>query len=410
MQILSADWLFDGQDIHPGYAVAFDSRIQAVGAQENLHRQFPDARSGGHLNDALIIPGLVNPHLHLEFSANATQLTYGAFIPWLQSVIRHRETLMDECRLGCIKKALDTLLACGTTAIGAVSSYGLEIKACAAAPQRVVLFNEAIGSRPDALDALYADFMQRLELSRAIQSETLIPAVAVHSPYSVHPVLIRKVLETVRRESLPLTAHFMESPAEREWLQSGTGPFSGFFKEFLGQTKPMHRPEAFLEHFNDLPTLLTHAVQASPKHLETIRAHGHTLIHCPRSNRLLGCGRLDLERLERMQIPWVLGTDGLSSNTSLSLWDEMRATLMMHEAMELNDLAQQLLRGVTQVSARGLGLECGVLQPGKRADLAVIALPGKVDSAETVPIQAILHTQKAKNVWIGGKEVYSGSR
>jgi len=41
------------------------------------------------------------------------------------------------------------------------------------------------------------------------------------------------------------------------------------------------------------------------------------IAHSPRSNRLLGCERLDLSSVVDLKIPFTLATDGLSSNYSL---------------------------------------------------------------------------------------------
>ena len=41
--------------------------------------------------DSVLMPGLINAHVHVEFSANKTDLSYGDFINWLYSVIENRE-------------------------------------------------------------------------------------------------------------------------------------------------------------------------------------------------------------------------------------------------------------------------------------------------------------------------------
>ncbi len=292
------------------------------------------------------------------------------------------------------------MLETGITAFGAVSSYGRELAACRAAPQRVVYFNEAIGSQPAAVDALYSDFMQRLEASAERASDRFVPAVAIHSPYSVHPVLMKKILTETK--GMPLSAHFLESPAEAAWLENGTGPFHDFFENFLKQTRPLQTPEAFLEAL-DRPTLLVHAVQAQPSHFKTMARAGHSVVHCPRSNRLLGCGRLSLETLREADVAWTLGTDGLSSNTSLNLWEEMRAAVSLHHTAPLEPFALELLRAATSRAAEALGLSTGCIAEGRPADFITLKLPGAVDSADALPLQAVLHTNRAQTVTIQGK-------
>ncbi len=401
MKIIIASWMFDGETIQRDRAVAFDEKIVAVDTKEALKVRYPDAEVITLDSNAIVMPGLINPHVHLEFGANTTHLHYGDFMRWLQSVISHREELIEACKAGCYKRQIDTMLASGTTTFGAISSYGKEMRACKSAPQRVIFFNEAIGSQPAAVDALYADFTARFEESRTMASERFIPAIAIHSPYSVHPILIKKILKEF--QNVPLSAHFMESPAEKAWLEKGEGDFKEFFENFLKQSTPLCFPEEFLQLFEGRKVLLTHAVHADESQLRTIADAGHTITHCPRSNRLLGCGRLPIEKLEELQIPWLLGTDGLSSNHSLNLWDEMRTALMMHSHLPLESLALQLLQSVTSKAGDALQLPIGHIQEGYWADLIVTSLPDTPDSTEQLPLQLILHTNRVKQIYIQGQ-------
>ncbi len=401
MKIISAQWIFDGETLHADRAVAFEKRIVALGDPKELKERYPEAETIEPEEPTVLLPGLINTHLHLEFGANATRLRYGDFMEWLQSVIASRDELVEACKAGCYRRQIRQMLRSGITTFGAVSSYGREMTACRAAPQRVVFFNEAIGSQPAAVDALYADFMQRVEESERLACDTFIPAVAIHSPYSVHPVLIKKILGQIGKR--PLSAHFMESPAEKMWLESGEGPFRPFFENFLQQRSPLCFPEEFLQLLEGRKALLTHAVQADERLLQMIAEAGHTITHCPRSNRLLGCGRLKLELLEEKGISWLLGTDGLSSNSSLDLWDEMRAALMLHSKAPLERLAMELLRAATSRAADALNLPAGRIQAGSFADLILVRLPQSVEDSAALPLQLILHTRRVEQLYIEGK-------
>ena len=402
MKIIAAEWLFDGDNFIKDKAILFEEKILALDTPETLKNRCPDAEFIDMGKNSTILPGLINPHVHLEFGANTTHLEYGNFMTWLNSVISNRDELIESCKAGCYKRQIDEMLASGITTFGAVSSYGKELRACVAAPQRVIFFNEAIGSQPAAVDALYADFLQRLESSHEAANDKFIPAVAIHSPYSVHPILIKKIVQNLEKE--PLSAHFMESPVEKEWLEKADGPFKDFFENFLNQTKPLCTPKEFLKLFDGYKTLLTHSVWAGDEELKMIADAGHTIIHCPRSNRLLGCGRLKIEKLNRTKIPWLLGTDGLSSNSSLNLWDEMRAALMMHNESKLESLALDLLKAVTSKAAKALNLPIGKIEEGNWADIIIVTLPDMPASPEQLPLQLILHTNNIKQLYIQGQK------
>lgn len=384
-------------------AVAFDETIIDVGASEDLKQKYPHAELIETPQNSVILPGLINSHVHLEFSANQSMLRYGDFIAWLRSVIKHREELSALATTELISSKLQEMLKSGTTTLGAISSFGADLEACTKTPQRVVYFNEVLGSVPSAVDAMYGDFRGRLEASKEFTCKDFIPAVSVHSPYSTHPILAKKALGIAREEGCVVSTHFMESPAERSWIDEGSGDFQTFFSAFNPHAKPMSTSMEFLELFSQNPTLFTHAIQATHEELQVISKQKATVTHCPVSNRLLGVGKLDLEAVSEQGINLTLGTDGLSSNISLSLWDEMRSALMLHPTCELITLAKTLLQSVTCNASKALQLPCGVLEKERYADIIVATLPQECELAD-VPLQLILQTKHTHLTFINGEK------
>lgn len=401
MQILTPNYILTPDVLLKDMAVAFDQTIKKIAPLKELKNEFPDAEITTLQKNSLLMPGLINSHVHIEFSANKTELSYGDFISWLYSIIENREELIGGCKNECMQKAVDAMLQSGITSFGAVSSHGMDLEVCASAPQNVVFFNELIGSQATMADALFGDFLSRLDASKSIQREGFYPAVAIHSPYSVHPILIQKALQIVKREAIRLTAHFMESSAEREWLDKSEGDFRGFFENLLKQSNSVSDSSQFLEHFNGHKTLLTHVVKANKEELKTISSNNHTVIHCPISNRLLGNGALDLRKLEKEGIRWILATDGLSSNYKLDLFEEMKCALFMHSNMPLLDLAKKLILSVTKDAAEALGLNTGEIKEGKNADMLILDLDKEPN--DELAIHLILHRYNISQIYINGK-------
>ncbi|MFA7499963.1 MAG: metal-dependent hydrolase [Sulfurimonas sp.] len=401
MQIITPDYILTPNTLLTNMSVAFDTTIKKIAPLEDLKKEFADAVVTKLKKNSLLMPGLINAHVHLEFSANKTQLSYGDFISWLYSVIENREELINGCDESCIAKAIDSMLESGITTFGAISSHGMDLQACANAPQNVVFFNELIGSQATMADALFTDFLARLDVSKSIKREGFYPGVAIHSPYSVHPILIKKALQIVKNENLKLTAHFMESSAEREWLDKSEGDFKDFFENLLKQKSSLSSSGEFLEYFNGYETLLTHVVQANKQELQTLSSNKHTVIHCPISNRLLGNGALDLKKLQKHNIRWICATDGLSSNYKLDLFEEMKCALFMHSDMPLLELAQRLIRSATKDAADALGINSGEIAQGKNADMIVLDLEGKPN--DELAIHLILHRYNISKVYINGK-------
>ncbi|SFV49924.1 BOX elements [hydrothermal vent metagenome] len=405
MKLIKADYIYIDGKYLKDYAIAFEKDIISVAPYIEMRDRYPQATLIETDENSIIYPGFINTHVHLEFSANKTTLRYGSFMDWLYSVIESRESLMGDCDIETMSSACEDMLKSGVTTIGAISSMGLDMEVSIATPQRVVYFNEIVGSNPQSVDALYDDFINRFESSSGHEEDRVIPAIAIHSPYALHPIVLDRAIQLAKDRGVLLTAHLLESPAEREWLDRGDGDFKEFFSSFFNQHKPNISIDEFLSKFDGHPTHFAHAVQAQDSELEKISKEGHSIAHCPRSNRLLGCGKLDIDRLDRFEIPYSVATDGLSSNNSLKIFDELRSALMIHDNMKLKTLANRLIRAVTKDAGEILRLPIGSIEANYKADLAVVTLPQKPSSSEDLALWTILHTDNVSWLYIDGERV-----
>ena len=404
MTIINPTYLYIENSFKENLAVAFSDKIEAIDTIQNLQSAYPTATIHQAGRNSVLFPGFINTHVHLEFSANKTTLQYGSFMPWLDSVIENREELVAKCDNKKMAQACEEMMASGVTTFGAISSFGTELEVCMKTPQKVLFFNELIGSNATTADMLYNDFLERLDASKQCGSG-IIPAIAIHSPYSVHPIVLKRAVNVAKQEGLPISAHFLESQAEREWLESNTGDFLEFFQKFFSTSYAVTEIKEFIESFDDVPTHFVHAVQANNEEFDYLAKKGHSVAHCPRSNRLLGCGRLPIEELIKREIPFSVATDGLSSNNSLNIFDELRAGLMLHHLGELEKLANLLIKGITSVPAKIFNLNSGEIAVGKDADFALIKLPDEIKKSESIALQTILHTNKVDVVYIDGKKI-----
>lgn len=403
MTILAPNYIYLDGTFHENIAVAFSDTIEAIDTLKNLRTHYPSAKVIKAKKNTVLYPGFINTHVHLEFSANTTTLQYGEFMPWLDSVIANREELVSKCDNQVMIKACEAMMASGITTFGAISSFGTELEVCMKSPQKVLFFNELIGSSAATADMLYTDFLERLDASKKC-GHGIIPAIAIHSPYAVHPIVLKRAVNVAKNENLPLSAHFLESQAEREWLEHESGDFLSFFQKFFSTSKAVSNINEFMENFDDVPTHFTHAVQATKEELNYLANKGHSIAHCPRSNRFLGCGRLAIEELQKMNMPFSVATDGLSSNNSLNIFDELRSALMLHHLESLEKLASLLIKGVTSTPAEIFSLNSGSIQVGKDADFALVTLPDEPSSLESIALQTILHVNHVDALYINGEK------
>jgi len=406
MKFLYADWLVicdDSFTIIPNGAICFDEQIIDVGTFEDFHTKYEDQDIEYLGENSILMPGLINTHVHLEFSANKTTLKYGNFVQWLFSVIQNREELIEKAKKELIDDELSKMIQNGTTTIGAISSYGFDMESCVQSPINVVYFTEVLGSKPDMIDTLFLDFQEKLRAAQSQTSKNFIPAVAIHSPYSTHPFLIREVLKIAQERDMAVSTHFQESHAENDWLNYSSGEFESFFKDMLDQHQALTKPSDFLYQFEGIEHLsFTHCVQANEQELQQIHDLGASIIHCPNSNRLLNNATLNLSYIK--DIPLAMGTDGLSSNHTLNMFEELKNAVFMHINFEPNELAEQLLKAATYGGARALGLQKGMLKKGYDADIISFTLPDTIENADDLATAIILHTSQTTHTFIGGKD------
>jgi cytosine/adenosine deaminase-related metal-dependent hydrolase len=403
VEIINAHYIYTPKGFITKQAVAFGQRIEAIGAFEDLLKRYPNAKVTRLKEEQILYPGFVNTHVHLEFSTNRTSLQYGSFMPWLDSVIEHRDHLVSGCNNEVMRGACEEMMHSGITLFGAISSFGSELEVCEETPQRVVFFNELIGSNASTADMMYGDFVDRLNASMGCDKEARItPAIAIHAPYSVHPILISRALQLAKKYHLPLCTHLLESNAERQWLEKAEGEFKPFFQKYFNTSTPVTSIEEFIHAFDSYPTHFVHATQATSEELDYLASKGHTIAHCPRSNRYLGSSRLKIEELKE---PFSVATDGLSSNDSLSLFDELRAAIMLHNDLPLVPLANRLLEAITRDGATILGIEAGVIEVGKLADFAIVSLPKTPVRQEELALWTLLHVKAVDMLYIDGQRV-----
>jgi 5-methylthioadenosine/S-adenosylhomocysteine deaminase len=140
-----------------------------------------------------------------------------------------------------------------------------------------------------------------------------------------------------------------------------------------------------IEYFADQGVLATdlrlaHGVWITAGHLERVRSdlsHRFSVVHCPSSNLKLGSGIADVLAIRRAGVPVGIGTDGAPCSNQLDNFAEVRLAALLQKVKHGPDAFSGLdaLRLATSEGARALGLEdrIGSIEPGKAADLVVLA-------------------------------------
>ncbi|CAA6814156.1 MAG: BOX elements [uncultured Campylobacterales bacterium] len=396
MKIIKADYILTCDDdfsIIKNGAMVFDEDVIEVGLADYLTQKYSDLEIIECGENSVVMPGLINSHTHLEYSKNKTLLKYGDFNSWLKSVFENREELSNISDKE-IQNQLEIIKQTGTTTLSEISSFAKSLKECVKSDLRIVYFTEILGTNEKYIDFIKEDFNKKLEVSLSYKSAKFIPAISIHSTYSVHPILMEYATTKAKEHNMLMSTHYLESIYEKQWLQRATSKLKETLSIVNPDIKVFFSEEKFVKCFDDIRTSFVHACYDE-------NIEDKYIVHCPVSNRLLGSKKLDISKVKTNLL---LGTDGLSSNISLSLWDEMRMALMVHSEYDLQELSKKLILSATKNAGEFLKLPIGVLEKKYKSDFIVLDLEDKLNLKENLD-KLILNTKKVKKSFIAGEEL-----
>jgi 5-methylthioadenosine/S-adenosylhomocysteine deaminase len=138
------------------------------------------------------------------------------------------------------------------------------------------------------------------------------------------------------------------------------------------------RPANYLDSLGILSsrTVAAHSVWLTKEEVKLLASRGVSASLCPVSNmKLAGGAAAPLPEMQEFGMNISLGTDGAASNDSLSMFESMKALalLVKHSRWDATAAtAQQMLYAATEGGASALGINSGVLAPGKLADIILL--------------------------------------
>lgn len=126
-------------------------------------------------------------------------------------------------------------------------------------------------------------------------------------------------------------------------------------------------------------TVLAHCVHLNDREIEIMARRGCHVSHCPSANLYLGSGIAPIPKMLAKGVNVSIGPDG-SDNNNLDNMLEMRMAALLQKGLHQNPTiqpsAEKAFEMATLGGARALGLqnEIGSIEVGKKADLAIIDL------------------------------------
>jgi cytosine/adenosine deaminase-related metal-dependent hydrolase len=396
---LRARWVLpiDAPPIEGGYVGVAGELIVAVS------RTDPEVGAVMDLGDAILLPGLVNAHTHLEFSGLPRPLgASGTNLPdWIRLVIADRNR-GDRNVQAAVAAGLAESLAQGVTTIGEIATAPAFVYDVAASRPAVIQFQEVIGFSAGRIESVFTDVQRRLDATASPVG------LSPHAPYTVHPHLLDRIVRLANERSASVAMHLAESREELQLLETGDGPFRELLEE-----RSMWDPEAipagsrpldYLKALAEAPrSLVIHGNYLADDEMKFIanRRHRMSVVFCPRTHASFKHEPYPLEAMLRAGVHMCVGTDSRASNPDLSVLAELGAVGTLFPSLAPEDILR--LGTLNGAAALGLGDQVGSLTTGKRADL--VALP--ITAAALDPYQAAFDCTNAPGaVWVAGRRQY----
>lgn len=403
-----------------------EGRIAAIGKYEALQAvygaQLTDESDRYNLAGKLVIPGLIDTHVHLAQALIRGCADDMDLIPWLLERVwplQGNYTAED----GRVSAALciAEMLKSGTTAfIEAMLAgrYGFEGVAEVVAQSgiranigKIVMdigtYAESNGRMHPGLveDPITTvrDTMQLFKKYDGAAGGRLHVWFGPRTPGGCTPELYSEVAGLAKKYGLGVTVHLAEVKSDLDFIQREYG-FSPV--EYMGELGLL-----------DLGPrcVFAHGIWLTDYDIQLLAQSGATVSHNPSSNTKLASGFCRVPEMLAAGCNVALGCDGGPSNNDYDLIREMKLAAVIHKAKTLDPLvvdAETVLEMATLNGARAMGQleEIGSLEAGKQADLVIIDTNGlhMTPFESQNPVSALVyaaHGGDVESVMIGGRWV-----
>jgi cytosine/adenosine deaminase-related metal-dependent hydrolase len=405
----------DGQQV----AAVYDA---AQLAQRSL--QLGESCTVTDFGKAIILPGLINLHTHVDWTAQELVDTESSLFAWIPNLISSARSWSVEDFLTSASAGVRRIARSGTTFILDSSFSGQAAVALSAIGLRGVVALELFGVAESQADEVWSKWLDKRQqlLDSARISDLVKVSVAPHAPYSVCPGLMRRAFKWAQDNDLPVTVHVCETQEELDWIAKGDPLLDEFIEKthFIdgngaaslafratGKTPVQYMSS---EQLLSNSLIAAHAVRLNDQDIGTLQEKGVKIAHCPRSNARLRCGVAPLRRLLEKGVAVGFGTDSAASSDSLDILSEARFAWNLHRAVDPGFPfdAERALRLLTIEAAAAVGMSemIGSLAPGMQADIAIFNIVSDGPWAEKRPYDALLYEKAVlTELLVNGRKV-----
>jgi aminodeoxyfutalosine deaminase len=375
-----------GPAIENGAVVINGERISSVGSWADISPHL-----AGHvddLGDVVLLPGLINAHCHLDYTAMGGKISPPrSFADWIKAIVALKaEWSYTEFAQSWLRGA-EMLLRSGTTSVADVEAVPeLLPDMWQSTPLRVISFRELINLKsPSTAEELVRKTAQQWA---ALPDSNGRIGLSPHAPYTTNADLLSVAAHEARNRGWLLTTHVAESEQEFEMFMYRHGPLYDWLKNQrdmsdCGQGSPVRHLES-ADYLGD-NLLAVHVNYLWRDDASILSKYGVSVVHCPRSHEYFRHLLFPHRELADAGVNICLGTDSLASvrkqsGTALEL--NMFAEMRTVAAKEPELPPHAILEMATINAAKALKREgeLGVLRAGARADSIVVPYSGAAEA------------------------------
>jgi 5-methylthioadenosine/S-adenosylhomocysteine deaminase len=319
----------------------------------------------------VLMPGLCNAHTHTPMTLLRGYADDYELHTWLNDHIFPAEARMTEDMLYWgTSLAIMEMLAGGTVSF--TDMYGPMMEVARATDESGMKANlsRALMHRGDPKEY---DFRSddRAKEARALTDEyhnrdhgRIKTDIAIHGEYTSCFKLWEQVGEYAAGRRIGIHVHLSETRKEHEESKERN----------YGRTpaQALHAARVF-----EVPTTAAHCVWVENDDIEILREMGVTAAHNPVSNAKLASGTANVPLMLERGVNVALGTDGMASNNSHDMFEEMKAAALLNKLSRRDPEAlnaSSVLRMATRNGyiAQGRAKEGGYIKEGCDADLILL--------------------------------------
>ena len=412
--------------IENGAVLVRDGRIADIGLTTDLKTRYPDEETRD-FGLAAIMPGFVDAHTHLEYSALRGLVNDVPYAAW-KLHLNEKEKLFspEDWEDSALLGALEAVRS-GITSIADITRTGASLRAAQAVGLRGIIYREVGTMEKAEVERVTAEAFAEIEDWRKVANPEIIRiGIAPTALYACHPLVFQRIADYAA-DGTPVACHLAGSREEYEFIRYGSSPFSVHSREQergYGIDMPPWlatgtSPVRYILNWGllDVPNMLAiHCVQVDDFDIEKIAENDVAVAICSRCNAQLAMGLPPLSKMIKAGIRVGLGTDSPAATDAISPFMEMRLSLLIQRALgNRSDFftAAQMVNLATLGSAKALRMDdqVGSLEVGKQADIIAVDLSNSNQAPTHDPNSAIVHTSAPDNIlmtMIRGKILYDG--